>query len=211
VTRLRADARFEVLARLVPGDYFGETALLANVRRTANVTARTNARLLALRAGHFRRWIAGRPEIGESLRRSIATRDRLLTLPLLRGLSASEIDRLADRFLITRYLPDDTIIRQGDEGDRFYIIVDGKVDVIREATGATMLLATLGPGEVFGEMALLSNAPRSATVRALTSVETYTLSAADFHDLVRYRSVSASLQSIAARRTGSTFATPRPG
>src|SRR5581483_11255310 len=77
VTRLTASGRFEVLARLAPGDYFGETALLAGVRRTANVTARTNVRLLALRAGHFRRWIAGRPGIGEALRRSMAARQRL--------------------------------------------------------------------------------------------------------------------------------------
>ena len=61
VTRIGADGQVDVLARLVPGDYFGETALLAGVRRTANVTAKADVRLLSLRAGDFRRWIAGRP------------------------------------------------------------------------------------------------------------------------------------------------------
>ena len=200
VTRVTGDGRIEVLAQLVSGDYFGETALLAGVRRTANVTARTDVRLLSLRGGHVRRWIAGRPGVGEALRRSLAERDRLTALPLLQGLSGSEIDRLAARFLVTRYLPGDVIVRQGDRGDRFYIIVDGRVDVIRETAGEASLLATLGPGDVFGEMALLNRTPRSATVRALTAVETYTLSDTDFGELLRHRPAAESLRGIASRR-----------
>ena len=128
----------------------------------------------------------------ESLRRSVAARHRLMALPLLQGLSASEVDWLAERLLVTRYLPGDTIMRQGERGDRFHIIVDGKVDVHRQAAGTTTRLATLGPGEVFGEMALLNKAPRSATVRALTAVETYTLSEVDFGELLRHRPVRPS-------------------
>jgi putative peptide zinc metalloprotease protein len=210
VSKTTADGRVDVLTRLGPGDYFGEIALLAGVHRTANVIAETDVRLLTMRGGRVRRWIAGRPEVVEALRRSLAERDRLMALPLLRGLSASEIDRLAMRLLVARYQPGDTIVRQGDRGDRFYIVVDGQVDVIREEAGATTHLATLGPGEVFGEMALLNQAPRSATVRARTAVETYTLGEAELGELLRHRPVSESLRSIAARRLGPAAGPPRP-
>jgi putative peptide zinc metalloprotease protein len=206
VSRTRADGRVETLATLGPGDYFGETALLAGVRRTANVIAETDVRLLTLRGGRVRRWIAGRPGVVEALRRSLVGRDWLMAVPVLHRLGAPEIDRLAMRLLITRYLPGDTIVRQGERGDRFYILVDGHVDVSREDAGGSRHLATLGPGQVFGEMALLDQTPRSATVRALTAVETYTLSETDFGELLRHRPVSESLRWIAAQRVSATGA-----
>jgi CRP-like cAMP-binding protein len=210
VSRTRSSGHAEVLTRLGPGDYFGETALLAGVHRTANVVAETDVRLMTLRGGRVRRWIAGRPGVAEALRRSLADRDRLEALPLLHGLGETELDRLAARLLVTRYLPGDTIVRQGDPGNRFYIVVDGQVEVIREGTATTTPLATLGPGEVFGEMALLKQAPRSATVRALTAVETYTLSETDFGELLRHRAAHESLRSIAARRAGALAAVGEP-
>jgi len=206
VTRTRSDGRVESLARLGPGDYFGETALLAGVRRTANVIAETNVRLLTLGGGRVRRWIAGRPGVVTALQRSLVGRDWLMAVPVFHGLGAPEIDRLAIRLLVTRYLPGDTIVRQGERGDRFYILVDGHVDVSREEAGGSRHLATLGPGNVFGEMALLDQAPRSATVRALTAVETYTLSEADFGDLLRHRPAFESLRWIADQRVRSTNA-----
>jgi CRP-like cAMP-binding protein len=199
----------ETLATLGPGDYFGETALLVGVHRTANVIAETDVRLLTLRGGRVRRWIAGRPGVVEALRRSLVGREWLMAVPVLHRLGAPEIYRLAMRLLITRYLPGDTIVRQGERGDRFYILVDGHVDVSREEAGGSRHLATLGPGQVFGEMALLNRAPRSATVRALTAVETYTLSETDFGELLRHRPVSESLRWIAAQRVGATGAGPR--
>ena len=59
-----------------------------------------------------------------------------MAVPVLHGLGEPELDRLAMRILITRYLPGDTIVRQGDRGDRFYVVVDGQVEVIREQPGA---------------------------------------------------------------------------
>ena len=63
----------------------------------------------------------------------------------------------------------DTIIREGDEGDRGYLIRSGSVEVLIGETGRRV--GTLDAGEVFGEMSLIDPGPRSATVRALTDVE----------------------------------------
>ncbi|HET8775317.1 MAG TPA: cyclic nucleotide-binding domain-containing protein [Thermoanaerobaculia bacterium] len=59
------------------------------------------------------------------------------------------------------------IVRQGDTGVGAFIIRSGKVDIVQEKDGKETTLATLGEGDVFGEMALLDEFPRSATVRAL--------------------------------------------
>lgn len=76
------------------------------------------------------------------------------------------------------------IFHQGDPGDFIYSIINGAVAVIREESdGKEVLLARLGPGEYFGEMALVSDAPRTATVRAITAVDVLTMARKDFTSL----------------------------
>jgi putative ABC transport system ATP-binding protein len=77
------------------------------------------------------------------------------------------------------------IIRQGDEGDKFYILRAGRVDVVKETEGKEERLVQLGPGDFFGELALLKAAPRAATVRATEPVELLTLSKEIFMDVVQ--------------------------
>lgn len=77
------------------------------------------------------------------------------------------------------------IIRQGDEGDKFYIIRSGKVDVCKEVEGKEAFLVQLGQGDFFGELALLKQAPRAATVRAVEDVELLTLSKEIFMNVVQ--------------------------
>jgi NADH dehydrogenase len=64
-----------------------------------------------------------------------------------------------------RFEPGEAVFRQGDLGDRVYIVLAGKAEVVRQDAGGDVVLAQIGPGEFFGEMALLSSAPRNATVR----------------------------------------------
>lgn len=81
----------------------------------------------------------------------------------------------------------ETIFRQGDWGDKVYIIVKGEVEVWRAEPGKPEIsLAKLGPGECFGEMALISNAPRMATVRPLTGVDVLTVGRAAFAALLAH-------------------------
>ena len=85
------------------------------------------------------------------------------------------------------FAPGETIFRQGDEGDFVYSIIDGQVEVIREEPDReAKVINRLGPGEYFGEMALIRHAPRTATVRTLTAVNAVVLSQADFLALYTY-------------------------
>jgi NADH dehydrogenase len=80
--------------------------------------------------------------------------------------------------------PRETIFRQGDRGDRLYVIVDGEVEVVKEEPGEEeTLIARLGPGECFGEIALVSDRPRGATVRSRTSLNVLTVDREAFHAL----------------------------
>jgi len=78
----------------------------------------------------------------------------------------------------------DEIIKQGDVGEKFYIIRSGNVEAVKEEDGKEELLSTLGPGDFFGELALLEKQPRVATVRAVDEVEVLTLSKDLFEQVV---------------------------
>ena len=80
--------------------------------------------------------------------------------------------------------PGEAIFRQGDWGDKVYVIMKGEVEVVREEPGkGEMLLTKQGPGDCFGELALISNAPRSATVRTVTGVDALTIDRGAFNSL----------------------------
>lgn len=78
----------------------------------------------------------------------------------------------------------ETIFRQGEVGDRVYVIVDGEVEVLRsDARGHDTTIARLGPGECFGEMALIQDAPRNSSARTVTRVDVMTLRRSAFASL----------------------------
>jgi CRP-like cAMP-binding protein len=83
------------------------------------------------------------------------------------------------------YAPGATLIRQGEAGERLYVIRAGRVEVLRTEPGqAAQRVAELGAGDFFGEIALLNACPRTATVRALTPVRAWSLSRRDFDDVL---------------------------
>ena len=78
----------------------------------------------------------------------------------------------------------EVVFRQGDVGDRIYVVKSGDVEVVREdPEKGEVLLARLGKGAYFGEMALLTDAPRNASVRAVGDVTTLAIARDDFHSL----------------------------
>ncbi len=104
------------------------------------------------------------------------TVDTLARVPMFHALNRKALDRL-DRITRERsYRAGDEIVREGDEGVGFFLITRGKVDVVRGATH----LDTLGEGDFFGEMALLDNHRRSATVRATEPATCLAMLRSDF-------------------------------
>jgi ATP-binding cassette subfamily B protein len=112
--------------------------------------------------------------------------DRLRRVPILAGLDDDLLSSLRERFVTERYPPNRRVIVQGDPGNRFYIIVRGKVDVTFELPdGSERRDAVLTDGDHFGEVALLRDVPRTASVWTRSSCIFLALERDDFRALLQ--------------------------
>lgn len=110
-----------------------------------------------------------------------AIEDRFAAVPLLARLTRRQRAALAKRVTRRSYEAGEVIVRQGDTSLTLYVILSGSVAVEREReSGPRVRLATFGPDGFFGEMGLLDDSPRSATVVALEPTECALLSKWDF-------------------------------
>jgi len=112
------------------------------------------------------------------------------------GIKPDEIEELIMNSQVRSYLPGAVLCRENEVEDRFYMILEGDVEVTKSINNSeARLLKTLGPGDFFGEMALIHNAPRAATVKAKTSLTTLELDKADF-DRVLHNSSSIAMAMV---------------
>ncbi len=109
----------------------------------------------------------------------------LAAIPFFDGLEPDALDRLAAGMRSRRFRRGEVIFHVGDPGDALFVIVSGEVKIsLPSETGDEAILATLRPGDVFGELALLDGAPRSASASALTAAETVILPRERFRELI---------------------------
>jgi len=107
---------------------------------------------------------------------------------LLRHLPPEDIGEILSCVRNRTLAPGEILFRAGDQGDALYIVEKGSVEVVEDgqAGKAGRVLAALGPGQAFGEMALLNGGPRTATIRAVGDAELLTIEKQDFDDLVAH-------------------------
>jgi CRP/FNR family transcriptional regulator len=105
----------------------------------------------------------------------------LQSVPFFANLNPEEANDLAKRLVMRRFSTDQIVFHHGDPGGLLYIIIKGKVKIAYSTPdGQEALLAILGPGDFFGELALLDDFPRSATAEAIEPTETLTLHRDEF-------------------------------
>jgi len=200
-----------VLARMGADEFFGEMALLTGKPRSSAARTATHTNLWALYRPDFDDLINRYPSISLALSRVLSQRldemDRrfaeshLRAIKLLSGLSSSQLEDVNRRLKPVRFRQGEVILREGAPGDEMYFVETGQVKVVRGAGREARTLAELGTGDVFGEMALLTGNPRSATVTAISEVDAWAMAKADFEDLVAtYPTLAMALSRLLSER-----------
>lgn len=160
-----------------PGDLFGELALLEpDGRRNATITATTPVRTLGLARSEFTEALENEPALRHAI---VAIKENILRFRFLRtaspfgALDASMIERLSARLVRRGFAAGDDLIRQGDPGDNAFLVLTGRVEILRRTGAREEQIATAGLGTLLGEAAILTGEVRNATVRALEDVEAF--------------------------------------
>jgi CRP-like cAMP-binding protein len=185
------------------GDLFGEMTCMNRYPRSATVRATTACVMLEMLKNVLeivQRNKTLRAQIEDNYRRR-ALDDHLRTVPMFAGLSQDFIDGLRSKVELVRYAKGEVICRQNDLADAFYLVRIGFVKVTESHPGGELVLAYLGRGNYFGEIGLLRDGRRTATVTALDHVELVRIGGDDFQEMVqRFPEIRNSLEAVAQER-----------
>ena len=176
------DGQPRVLRTMGRGEGFGEYGLLRAARRTVTVRAVKRGELYMLDKGSFERLLAGRAVVA-GFATTWQQSAELAALPPFSHLDPTELRLLAARGSWLNVAPGEVLMTQGEAGDAFYVIESGQLDVIEDR----VTVRTCGPGDYVGEIALLFDTPRTATVQTTTSAHLYRLDRDGFTTFVAAR------------------------
>lgn len=198
----------EEVARVTNGGTFGELGLLSGQIRTEDATAIRNTNLWILPKREMDTLAAQHPELSKALSQTLAaslatqqtddySEERFRRFELFTDLGATELQQVANYLQPTRYRAGEQIFRATTPADRLYLLEKGQVRMQPLSGGAWVL----GPGEAFGERALLTNQPHNTSALAETDVDLWTLSKPDFDMLMnRYPMLAISMSRILSQR-----------
>src|SRR5262245_26921211 len=128
-------------------------------------------------------------------------KDLISKIDFFSGLDDKILRKLADACIMRQFTKNETIVRQGEMGLGLYLIAKGRVKVDREQGGVRLQVAELGPEQFFGEMSLLDNKPRSATVTGLEDSECVLLTRDSFVKLMnKYPEIPIRMARVLAER-----------
>jgi len=157
------------LTHIYPGDFFGELVLIYGGQRVATVTSYGRTKCMSLSRKSFEKY--------DDIRYFLI----LQKVPLLSGVPKEVQLEIVKRLKPAKFNKDDFVVKQGDRGDAFFMITKGSALVIEDED---KIITRLYEGHAFGEMALLSDEPRIASVKAATELNLMYLSAEDFKELM---------------------------
>jgi len=187
VFRLDSSGKKIVLNELKEGDFFGEFGFFGNGRRQASVEALADTELLEITKKDLQEIIREFPSVSQVLFKFYKERvlDTLLvTSSLFQSFSPQERAQILDRFTMEAFPAGAMVLQEGASGDSMYIIKKGEVEVFTmDARGAALPLARLKEGDFFGEIALVTGRPRTASVKVLQPAELVRLDKKDFDQI----------------------------
>ncbi len=201
-----------IFSRLSEGDFFGEHAFMSRTVHTDVAVAETEVSLLMIDRKTFDVWVKKYAKIKETVESFYRQRvlDRVLAMtPVFEDVPEDARMALASKFNIRPFVAGDVIVQEGALGDSFFLIRSGCVEVstsdIRN-NGQQVTLSVMGEGAFFGEVALLTDKPRTATVVAKDALEVMELTRKDFNAItLEYPSVRSIVESYQKKRVQDTI------
>lgn len=181
------DPKFE-LFELKPGDFVGEEIIFSSDPRENTIIATTETMTLSIPGDVLRRLIKVSDNIKSLMDQRYIERKLKIDLrrvPLFTYLGDDLFNEILSRVVLISVPEGGIIFQEGDLGDDFFLIRDGEVNVYRNVDGDRRIVALLSDGQFFGEMALLSDEKRNATVEASRQTDLVKLSRKEFLDIVK--------------------------
>ena len=182
------DGKRIVLARLGPGEVFGEISALFRIPRISDVTVTQPSVLIEIPGDILERVISDRSELQFAITqryKSRLTETALRSVPSLRDVSHDRIASLIEYSTLVGIPPGGVIVSEEELGDALYIIIYGTARVSHEVNGERLNIALLRAGDYFGEWSLLTGLPRTASVVAVTRVEALRVDSAPFQEFIQ--------------------------
>lgn len=179
-TQVKGTGREVDLLNLQAGDYFGEMALMLHDKRHANCTAIGKVKCFVLSREKFDLLLG---PVQEMLARKMRIRI-LQSVPILSRLTENKLIKLAGVMRVQAFTDGAYIIKQGEEGSRFYIINEGEVRATRKEGDKDVEKIRLYAHDFFGEHALITNDVRTANIIAVGNVECLVLERSSFQTLL---------------------------
>jgi CRP-like cAMP-binding protein len=162
------------------GESFGELALLHSCPRAASVIATSHATLWTLNRATFKRTLQN-SKVKDTIKRC----EFLKKVPNFKTLTNQEIGSIAGVIELEMYEKGNNVVREGETGDKFYIIQEGECSALKNSNGEVITIGTLNTGDFFGETAIITHEPRNATVQVTSDTAlVLSLSKSDFETVL---------------------------
>ena len=168
--------------RLGQGEFFGEMGLIQGRRRTATVIAASDCVLLESPRNTMISLINSITSVEQTLSR--AAMERQILTYLAPNLAPEKLRPVIEKAEIHSFRKSEVLFSEGDAGHGLYLIQKGSVTVSRNVGGQEMVVSYVPAGHYVGEMALISDAPRNATIRAAVATDTIWLDGATFRSML---------------------------
>ncbi len=210
VSKKDKDGKNIMLDTLSDGDFFGEFGFFTGGKRQATVQASGTVELYELKKQEMEEVARKHPNISRVLVDFYKKRvldDIIAMTPVFSGLTYEERSDLISRFELLVVPAGTPVIREGETGDALYVVKDGTLRVSTVGPdGTEVVLAQLGEGDIFGEVALITGKERTATVATVKQSRLMKLKKDDFLDIVqKYESVRTMVLKVVNERAEDTI------
>ncbi len=165
-TKKFADKEEETFLKMYEsGELFGELALMYNAPRAASISAEEDSVLFSLDRGTFNHIVKA-----AAIERRNQYTEFLKKIDILSSLDSYERNKICDCLQTKVFKKDDTIIKEGEDGDKFYLIQEGKAVALQNKDGKEEVVFEYKENDYFGELALLSNDKRKAAIKVISDL-----------------------------------------